>query len=280
MGSIDTYADLLDLRRYAPLDRIYPCKTNITKVHDGGWVSYWAVLGQGAEARQETGVAPTTAVVPTRATVGSFGQRNPSAGKQAFIDRVSLQGSTAGSVMMIADRLSHQGGLDGTVTTSQTTNLPTAALTRYTYGEGVIGAPEIYTQIGATATTVVVTYTNQAGTGGRTSPPFTIGGSGYREVGRLLPIPLQSGDYGIRSVQSVDLLATTGTAGNFGVSLFKFLCPVAYQYYSNQQIVSEPVRNRGGFMPEVLTDACLCCVDINSVGSGANLWPEIIIVEA
>ena len=129
---------------------------------------------------------------------------------------------------IVVDRLSHQGGLNATGTGAQTTNLPTAALPRFTNGIGVMMAIEIYTQIGTTTTTVTVSYTNQDGTSGRTSPAIQIGGTGYREAGRILIPSLQAGDTGVRSVESIQLAGNTGTAGSIGITLFRplFLIPI------------------------------------------------------
>jgi hypothetical protein len=126
-----------------------------------------------------------------------------------------------GATTVVVDRLSHQGGLSGVPTTAQTTNLPTAALTRYTSGVGVMAAIEIHSAIGSTATTVTASYTNQDGTAGRTTKPVAIGGSGLNVARLLLPLPLQDGDTGVRSVESVTLAANTTSAGNLGVTLFK-----------------------------------------------------------
>ena len=129
-----------------------------------------------------------------------------------------------GMAVCVIDLLNHHSGMSGIVTTEQTTNLPsgsTAALTRYTSGEGVMIGLVVYTIIGTTATTVTVRYTNSSGVANRTSTATTFGGINFREGSILIPIPLQAGDTGVRSVEGVTLAATTGTAGNFGVSLFK-----------------------------------------------------------
>jgi len=140
--------------------------------------------------------------------------------------------------------------------------LPTAALTRYTSGEGVMAGLTIYTAIGATATTATASYTNEAGTSGRTTQAFTIGSSGWFQQWRLLILPLAAGDSGVREVASVTLAASTGTAGNIGVTLFKPLIAVrstppdfsvTYDFLSGNGI---------GGLPEILDDACLfwCCI--------------------
>jgi hypothetical protein len=87
----------------------------------------------------------------------------------------------------------------------------------------------VYTIIGTTQTTVTVSYTNSAGVSGRISTATTIGGGFYREVGVLLPIPLQGADKGIRSIESVTVAGTTGSAGNFGVCMFKPLAMISLE---------------------------------------------------
>lgn len=199
------------------------------------------------------GATPTTAAAPTSATAGALGQPNPTGDLRLIGGCVSM---AVGGVVFLVDRLSHQGGLSGTVTTAQTTNLPTAALTRYTDGVGVMIGLEIYTQIGATGTTVTCSYTNQDGTNGRTSQATVLGGAGFREAQRVIELPLQEGDYGVRSVEDVTLAGTTGTAGNFGITLYKPLMMFP-AYITGQTFEWDSLLNAGGCMPEILDDACL-----------------------
>lgn len=205
-----------------------------------------------------TGTAPTTAVVPTNETIGGFQQANGGAGTLCIASaQCALRTSAGGSfTTVIADILSHQGGLSGTVATAQTTNLPTAALTRYTDGAGVMMGLTIYTQIGTTATTVTASYTNQDGTAGQVSPAVFIGSTSFRNAGQLILLPLAAGDTGVRSVESVTLAATTGTAGNFGVTLFK---PLAMICTDIAGPMSQDMVGGGllGGLPEVLDNACL-----------------------
>ena len=79
------------------------------------------------------GSAPSTAAVPSRTIAGAIGQANPNSGKQRWVLKAGIYQQSP-AVLTLCDRLSHQGGLSGTVTTAQTTNLPTAALTRNTDG--------------------------------------------------------------------------------------------------------------------------------------------------
>jgi hypothetical protein len=228
----------------------------------GTTMSQWLLAGTGG-----TGVAPTTAAVPTRATVGAIGQFNSTTASLYAWMEAFAGGSGGAGTFILADRLSHQGGLDGTVTTLSTTNLPTAALTRYTSGEGVFAAYEIYTQIGTTATTITCGYTNQAGTAGRTSQPVVIGASNRREAGKFFTISLQSGDTGVRSVENSTLLASTGTAGAFGITLYKPLVAVPVMGGTESNVNGSPLKMLGGMLPEVIDDACLWLLYVPSTST-------------
>lgn len=230
----------------------------------GAPVSDW-VVGLG-------GAAPTTAVVPTRATAGCVGQQN-SSGTQRLVGGVTACGGqnrnreTYNSTVVVCDRLSHQGGLSGTSILTQTTNLPTAALTRYTSGEGVHAALEIYTGLGVTLTTVTAVYTNQAGIPG-TTPATDIGGgfgTTYRgSAGFILPLSLASGDSGFRGVTSVILAASTGSVGNFGVTLYKPL--MTLPALSMQRATFDALLDGGGNLPVIVNDACLFTISIINDG--------------
>lgn len=224
------------------------------------------------------GAAVTTAAAPTRATTGARGQLDGNGGVLSILG-ANWGGNALGS-LIIADRLSHQGGLSAIVTTAQTTNLPTAALTRYTSGVGVMLGLTIYTQIGTTATTVTVSYTNSDGTAGRVTPAVAFGGTAFREANRLIMLPLQSGDVGVQSVQSVTVLATTGTAGAFGVTLFKPLHVSIID--SSDQYSSTPAdfisgRTSGG-IPEVVDGACLFGIYIGNTTS-VRAQGELLLAE-
>lgn len=211
--------------------------------------------------------APTTAAACSNSTTGAITFERlgvPSSTTKTrriaqLQSKVSSNVASVLSVTLVIDRLSHQGGLVGNVAGAQTTNLPTAALTRYTSGEGVFAALEIYSTVGSTATTATVSYTNQAGTAGQTSPAFVFGGTGNRTAASMIIVPLADGDTGVRSVESVNLNATTGTAGNFGVTLFKILdwVPAGVAGVDGVSGPIDAFLGGGGLCPVVEDDACL-----------------------
>ena len=220
------------------------------------------------------GAKPSTPIAPTNETAGALPFVN-----SADVRRIAQVEASYGTLGMIiiCDRLSHQGELSGTVTEEQTTNLPTAALTRYTDGVGVMAALEIYTGVGSTPTTVSARYTNEVGTAGMITPLTTYGGSGFNDVWRFVILPLAAGDRGVRSVEGVTLSASTGTAGNFGVTLFKplFAVPIIV---SGQQMLFDSILGMCGNMPQVLNNACLFILIVSSLSTTGVLMANVNII--
>lgn len=173
------------------------------------------------EGQPSGGAVPTTVEAPTNALAGAIPFTSPGGSRQSWLTQAWATGLVGGTLILV-DRLLHVGGLSGTVTTAQTVG---GTLTRNTLGAGNLMWAEIYTIIGVTARTITASYTNQAGTAGRTSVAVPIGATGFREHTRIIFLPLQAGDSGIRAVADVTLSASTGTVGNFGVTVGR---PLAY----------------------------------------------------
>ncbi len=213
----------------------------------GKWTSLWRYN----KTRGGVGAVPGAAAVPDNATRGGLLQTDPSGGREKWLLGNGIVG-TAGGGVLLYDRLLHNGGLSGTVTTAQTVG---GTLTRNTGGEGNQIWVEIYTIIGTTATTITASYTNQAGTSGRTTKAVSIGGTNNREAERMLPLPLQDGDTGVQAVASVTLAASTLTAGSFGVTVMKpiglGMVPTAGAGYWRDYVAGLPG------LPKIDTDACL-----------------------
>lgn len=226
-------------------------KSNITVIQGRAFSSWLAAGYPGA------GAAPTTAVVPTNSTTGSMETVNDSPSTQRILRMVAEWGINSPGLITVADRLSHQGGLGGTTGGAQTTNLPTAALTRYTGGVGVEMGLEIYTQIGATGAQATASYTNQAGTSGQTTPANTIGGTGFREASRIITMPLATGDTGVKAVASVTLLSSTGTVGNFGVTLYYPLFSIPMNDQDPLGVDEEALFGFGTWFPQIVDNNCL-----------------------
>lgn len=196
--------------------------------------------------------APTSAVNLDRTTTGTFGQINTTSGDNFLIGMESRYQFPI--TLLLVDRLSHQGGLSSNSTSIQTTNLPTAALTRYTSGEGVMAGIEVYGQLSSTAGAVSVSYTNSGATSGRTSPTIAIPAS--TQAGSFYCVPLQSGDTGIKSVESLTFSTAMGTGSTVGITLFKPLAML--QVIPNEETRGNFVDgNLIGGIPNIPNDAAL-----------------------
>lgn len=240
----------------------------------GQWTSLWTFnmtpRGQGA--------APgSSARNPTNATNGTLGQSNPGGGRQKRLAGLACCMNVAGTVVLY-DRLADISGLSATTTTAQ--NTTSLSVSRYTGTESIGNQIwiEIYTIIGTTATTITVSYTNQDGTSGRTSQAVVFGGTGRREATRLISVPLQSGDTGVRSVESVTVLATTGTAGDFGVVIAR---PLAVAPIGTAGVgVLVDLLTMLPSLREVKTDAALSLMMLASTTTSPATFGTITMVEA
>lgn len=237
------------------------------------WTSLWqynATLGGSGEL-------PAAATNPARNVAGAFGQNDPTGGRQLWLLGIEGYSSIAANYL-IYDRLAQVGGLSGTVTTAQTCNISS---TRYNTAQTAVGvqiAVEIGVAVGATATTISASYTNQDGTAGRTTKLTAFGGTGNREIQRILFLPLADGDTGVLSVQSVTVTATTGTAGNFAVLLIKPLLQVGTSY-AGGCFIRDAVTNAPA-LPEVLTGACLSAMFIGPGTAIPQIMMTLHMVEA
>jgi len=154
-------------------------------------------------------------------------------------------------VWLICDFLLFYPGINMNSSSVQTLSNP-VGLPRYTDGKGVMAFLVVTTTTGATAHNFSMSYTNQAGTSGR-SLPVTVACTASAIVGHITHsgtaannygpfLPLASGDYGIRSVQSVQLSAASG-AGTACLVLCKPLCAIP--------IVSASVASERDFLNQL-----------------------------
>jgi hypothetical protein len=259
LADFDAYVDALRLNRAADF------QTSAVTATAGRSMAMWGFLLPAP-------AAPTASVALDKTAAQSIGPiPGATSGKLQILGGRFNTSSTAGATVVAIDLLNVSGGLSGTVTTEQTTNLPTAALTRHTGGDGVMIGIVIYTAVGTTATTISVRYTNQAGTANRVSTVTAFGATGFREAARLIQIPLQAGDTGARSVEGVTVTATTGTAGNFGVCLFKPLMVFSLDSTTGTMPI-DAVSSGGmiGSMAEFDDDACLTFMAFTPIAQSIN----------
>jgi hypothetical protein len=209
-----------------------------------------------------TPATPTTSVALDRTS--DFALRdipNTGTGRPTILGATIGAGGAGGIAAILVDLLNINGGLTMNSAVEQTTNLPTAALTRYTDGEGVMAAVIAHQQVGSTATSFTARYTNQAGTGNRTAFSQQIAGTGWRENASLFPIPLEGSDRGVRSVEGITIAAASGATQNIGVCLFKPLAMFAVNDVGGvNRFDAISTGNFLGALNEYYPDACLSII--------------------
>lgn len=178
------------------------------------------------QSRTGFAIPPTAGEIPNNGTAGAWPIAGPAAGHTLYIARLrAWAGTNTTYPVVLADRLVHSSGLNATLTTAQTVTAPAVNRPDATGNDARLYL-EIYTAIGATATTATVSYTNQSGVAGQTATA-PLGAVGNSAAQTMIPVHLATGDTGVQSVQSVTLAATTGTAGNFGITIARQLAWVA-----------------------------------------------------
>ena len=244
--------------------RIVLDKASIASQTANSYCSLWRATGQPGQ-----GAIPTVVATCNNTTVGTIGfnqQMSPSTSYGAYLE---IATGNAAMTMELHDRLANMGGLNGTLTTAQSVNLDLNTLlatdnidTRKgdaSYSD-VQWWLEWYTGTGGTAVTATIVVTYNDGTTGNLS---ALSLAATRPASHMIPLnslipSAQSGKF-IRGIVSVTLSATTGTAGNFGVTVtrprmtlsspfanFKFIADWA-------QLGLPEIYNSSAIFPIVLT---------------------------
>jgi hypothetical protein len=242
---------------------------NLTAARSAGaMVSPWLAPGLPV-----AGVLPAanTGTVYDRTSQGAIGPITAPGGSNVFyLGGLRFRSSVAGDVD-IYDRLITTTVPNVTLTTAQT--MPAAALPRYTTGDGVEMFMEVFTTMGAGTPTLTISYTNQAGTAGRTAT--LVVPTSAMTAGQVVPIPLQSGDTGVQTIQTITLSATM-TSGNFGITLGRYLggagCPLA-------NVSTDPQDYAELGLPNITTSPCLWPLFIASSTTATTIYGHALINE-
>jgi hypothetical protein len=219
------------------------------------------------------------AQVPSETTgFGLFHGGNVSADTKHIINisAMSAVATAVPGVLMLVDMCLYYPGISmNSLSAQNLTN--TSTLTRYTDGAGLRAYLVVQTTTSATAHSVAMSYTNQAGTSGRTlpvtvactasaiTPHITHAGTAANNYGPFLP--LASGDTGIRSVQSVTISAASG-AGTAALVLCR---PLATIPITTASVAAErDLMNQLPSMPRVFDGACLTWLYFAGAATAAN----------
>ena len=250
--------------------RIVLDKASIASQAAGTFVSLWRATGQPGQ-----GAIPAAAAVCNNALTGAIGftqQTAPATSYGAYLEAAT---GNASMTLEIHDRLAHMGGLNGTLTTAQTVGIDFSALSSDNIAarKGDSNYSDIqwwlewYTATGSTAVTATVNVTYNDGTTGA----LTVSLTATRPASLMIPlnglIPAAGAGKYIRGIVSVQLSATTGTAGSFGVTATRprmtIGCPIAnYKFVADWAALG---------LPEIFNGSCLFPIVLTSTTSSGTV---------
>lgn len=242
-------------------------KASIASQAAGTFVSLWRATGQPGQ-----GAIPAAAAVCDNTLTGAMGftqQVAPATSYGAWANAVC---SNSAMTLEIHDRLMHMGGLNGTLTTAQNVNLDVnanLASGNLDKRKGDSNFSDIqwwlewYTATGSTAVTATVSVTYNDGTTGTLSASL----AATRPASFMLPlnglIPAAAAGKYIRDVDSVQLSATTGTAGSFGVTATRPRMTMPLPLANKMEVFDWAALG----LPEVANSSCLFPIVLTSTTS-------------
>jgi hypothetical protein len=244
--------------------RVIIDKASLASTVAGQFHSLWRATGQPGQ-----GAIPTAAARCTNALTGAIPFTQQTAPATSYLALMEGLCANAGTTLEIHDRLMHMGGLSGTVTgTAQTADLDVhanigndnlaARIGDSNYSD-VTWFLEWYADTGATVVTATVNVTYNDGTSGNLT---AVSLAATRRISFMQPlnglVPAADSGKFIRDVNTVQLSATTGTAGNFGVTATRYRAAF-YKPVANARFTSN-WADLG--LPSIPNSSCLFPIQI------------------
>ena len=253
--------------------RIIIDKANLTNWAVGNYYSLWRATGQPGQ-----GAVPGLAAVCSNSLVGSLQFTQQTAPATSYLGIFEAVQPNASVTLELHDRLAHNGGLSGTVTTAQAVDIDLDLVLGTSNLDARKGDAnysdvqwwlEWYADTGATSVTATVNVTyNDNTTANLTGQVLgvTVRATRMFPLNSLIPTA-DSGKY-IMRVNTVQLSATTGAAGTpngFGVTATRYRAAV-FMPVSNARFTAN-WADLG--LPEIHNSSCLFGIVIaNAVTSG------------
>lgn len=225
------------------------------------------------------GTSPTVglgnAAKCTVSTAGALGFTAPGGGRSLYLLSVNAYKGAFSGTYYLVDRLAHANlsivqadgnfspAIDGT--------------DRLAAGEGGVIWCEVTTALSAAANVFTLGYTNQAGTSGRTTAQVTTVASTAIGKAPYAPysfIPLQSGDTGVRTIDSWDLVSGAAT-GNMNICLGKIIASIPYQSLGTEKEFFNDIPS----LPPIHSSACLNLLSTMENTSTTSELAEVRIIE-
>lgn len=188
-----------------------------------GWFTTFDLAGNPG-AGVLAGTSTTQGVVPTDATAGCPDISAFGGGATGYLAQVDF-GSSVACRLKVFDMVFKAGAYGFAAGTTSLAAQPSyaARMPGGIYTDTQIWFEVTTAFLTGTAWQVQVTYTNQAGTAGRTSIISIAAAAAALTLGRMYQMGLQAGDTGVQKIDSVIVTngGTAMTAGNFNVLVLR-----------------------------------------------------------
>lgn len=239
-------------------------KASISNAAAGQFHSLWRATGQPGQA-----AIPAAAAVCNNALTGALNFAQQTSPATTYGTWANAMCSNNATTLEIHDRLMHMGGLSGTSTGSQTVNLDLNA----NLGSDNLDARkgdanfsdvqwwmEWYTDTGGTAVTATVGVTYNDGTTGTLSVAL----AATRRASLMIPlngfIPAAAAGKYIRDIDTVQLSATTGSAGSFGFTATRPRMTMPLPLANKMETFDWAALG----LPEIFNSSCLMILQVAS----------------
>lgn len=239
-------------------------KASISNAAAGQFHSLWRATGQPGQA-----AIPAAAAVCNNALTGALNFAQQTSPATTYGTWANAMCSNNATTLEIHDRLMHMGGLSGTSTGSQTVNLDinaNLASNNLDARKGDANFSDVqwwmewYTDTGGTAVTATVGVTYNDGTTGTLSVAL----SATRRASLMIPlngfIPAAAAGKYIRDIDTVQLSATTGSAGSFGFTATRPRMTMPLSLANKMETFDWAALG----LPEIFNSSCLMILQVAS----------------
>lgn len=239
-------------------------KASISNAAAGQFHSLWRATGQPGQA-----AIPAAAAVCNNALTGALNFAQQTSPATTYGTWANAMCSNNATTLEIHDRLMHMGGLSGTSTGSQTVNLninANLASNNLDARKGDANFSDVqwwmewYTDTGGTAVTATVGVTYNDGTTGTLSVAL----AATRRASLMIPlngfIPAAAAGKYIRDIDTVQLSATTGSAGSFGFTATRPRMTMPLSLANKMETFDWAALG----LPEIFNSSCLMILQVAS----------------
>ena len=272
-GTVTSFQNLVDAVRLSRKASTVFIRKNLSySISAGGWSHIFLETGDPGTG-SFTNIPGGAAFDKDSAGSFSKGLINPTSPDKCYLLTFGVIPLIQSNPCLLIDLLVGAGNIATNINTLQTIN--STALTRYTTGAGVMMMYQVVSTLGSTSTTLTTTYTNQGGTGSRSAVDILNGSIGAGRIaisgaGSIGPLSvLQSGDFGVQSVQSCQLTAALTGTGTIALVVY---FPLAFVgVVQTQDYIERDFYDHIDGLVEIMTTAggVLGCLSMIITNSGA-----------